>query len=391
MEEILYNYNPWWEEEFDTPGLINRPLCLDSLKKNFSSNEVILLTGLRRVGKTTLIKLFIKHLIKKEKIDPKHIFYVSLDDYTLLKNSILEIINEYRKINKIRHKEKIYIFLDEITYKDDFELQLKNIYDSQNVKIYAISSSASILKSKKPYLVGRSKTIEILPLDFDEYLTFKQIKISKRDEHLKEKYFEDYLKDGGMPEYVLRDNIEYLKELVDDIIQKDIAVPQNIKNVNLLKDFFLLLMEKAGKILSINKIARILDISPDTAKRYLQMFEDTFLIYTIPRYGKTNQKILSPKKIYAADLGIRTYFTRFRDKGSLFENYIFLKIKNQKPCYVYSSGIEIDFLMNNTLIEAKYGLELSDKQLKLFNKTKAKEKFIINNYKDLEKFMCRKE
>jgi uncharacterized protein len=99
-------------------------------------------------------------------------------------------------------------------------------------------------------------------MNFNEYLSFKNIKIPKSDSSLVPEYFEDYMKTGGIPEYVLNENIEYLKELVDDIINKDIAVYYNVKNISVLKDFFLLLMERAGKQASLNKISKILGITP---------------------------------------------------------------------------------------------------------------------------------
>lgn len=388
MEDILYRYNPWWETNYVLEGIIQRNTILEQMNKYLSSGEVVFLTGLRRVGKTTLLKLFIKYLIEKKEIATSRIFYISLDDYLISKNSIIEIVENYRKIQKISFKEKVYLFLDEIAYKENYEQQLKNLYDSQNVKIYSSSSSASILKTRKPYLTGRNVILEIMPLDFQEYLDFKQIKISKADKHLLEKYFEDYLKVGGLPEYVLHEDVEYLKELVNDIIYKDIVALYKVKNPDLLKDFFMLLMERAGKIASINKLARILNISPDTAKRYLQMFADTYLIYLVRRHGKTNEKILSPKKVYASDLGIRTFFTGFRDKGSLFENYVYLKIKNKNPQYIYQDNSEIDFLTEDkTLIEVKYQSTMSEKQETLFKKVRAKEKILIKNIHDLSKLV----
>lgn len=386
MEEILYRYNPWWESKHLIEDLIERSSVLDLMEASFKTKQIVLLTGLRRVGKTSLLKLFIKKLTNEKQVNPHYIFYVSLDDYQLSKKTILEIVEEYRKVHKITFSQKVYLFLDEIAYQKDFELQIKNLYDNQNVKIFASSSSASIIKSKKPYLTGRNVIIEVLPLDFNEYLDFKQIKIKKSDEHLKEKYFEEYMKNGGMPEYVLHEDIKYLKELVNDILYKDIVALYNIRDTHILKDFFLLLMERAGKVVSINKLAKILKISPDTAKRYLQMFADTFLIYLVPRYGKTNEMILAPKKIYACDLGIRTLFTGFRDLGSLFENYVFLKIKNSNPSYIYEDTLELDFITNNkTLIEVKYGQEIEDKQKLFFEKFKAKKKILVQNIYDVEK------
>lgn len=384
MEGIFYRYNPWWEGKTFFEGAIERRGPMEAIQRQLRSRQIVFLTGIRRAGKTTLLKLLINRLIEKEGVRPSHIFYVSLDDYLLSKKSILELVEEYRKIQRLSIKEKVFLFFDEITYKDAFEQQLKNLYDGQDAKIYASSSSSSILKSKKPYLTGRSTIIEVLPLDFQEYLLFKNIVLSKADSHLTGKYFEDYLQTGGMPEYVLRGDLEYLKELVDDIIHKDIAVFHGVRNPQILKDFFLLLMERAGKSASINKMANILKISPDTANRYLHMFADTYLIYLVPRCGKTNERVLSPKKVYAADLGIRTLFTGFRDLGSLFENYVYMKIKSLNPCYVYEDSAEIDFLTaEGTLLEVKYNSKLSDAQKRLFESHPANKKIVINGPGDL--------
>jgi len=386
MEQILYRYNPWWEGEYKQEKMVERPIIFSMLKKNLTIKQITILTGLRRVGKTTLMKQVIQYLIVEKKVDPKLIFYASLDDYLLANSNILEIIEEYRKINGVAFSEKMYLFLDEVAYQKDFELQLKNIYDQQIAKVYVSSSSASILKSKKAFLTGRNIVIEILPLDFEEYLQFKNIAIKKVDKHLLEGYFEDFMHTGGMPEYVLTGNSEYLKELVDDIVQKDIAAFYGVKDVQVLKDFFLLLMERSGKIISINKISKIMDISPDSAKRYLQMFVDSYLIFLVARFGKTNERILSAKKIYAADLGVRVHFTGFCDKGSLFENYVYLKIKKLNPSYVYQEGNEIDFLTEKkTLIEVKYNSEMPLPQAGLFNSINAKEKILIKNIFDLAK------
>ncbi len=385
MDEILYRYNPWWEESFKLPKTIRREKFLEKIRRKLDQKEITFLTGLRRVGKTTLLKLTIAGLIEKG-IDPKDIFYVSLDDYSLKDQSLLELVEEFRRIHKIPFKKHVYLFFDEITYQKDFEQQLKNFYDSQDVKIFASSSSASLLKNGKPYLTGRSSVIEILPLDFNEYLKFKGIEIKNRDKHLRGEYFEDYLKVGGIPQFVIEGDIEYLKELVDDIIMKDIAAVHNLKNPQILKDLFLLLMERAGKQMSINKIANILGISPDTAKRYLEMFETTYLIYTVKRSGKTNEKILSAKKIYAADVGIKTLFTGFRDKGALFENYVYLQIKHLDPEYLYEQSLELDFLIGGkTLIEVKYGRDLEGRQKELFESLDVKDKILIKSLSDLTK------
>jgi predicted AAA+ superfamily ATPase len=386
MESHLYKYNPWWENDYIFESFYVRPLWEKKLIEQLEHREIVFLTGLRRVGKTTLMKLVSKYLILEKGVAPRHIFYISLDDFFLRDTSILDIVQMYRKVNQISVKTKVWLFLDEITYKVDYELQLKNLYDLGNTKVFATSSSASLLKTKTAYLTGRNVMFEVLPLNFDEFLTFRQYKFDKADKHLKDQAFLEFLETGGMPEYVLYKKADYMNNLVNNIIQKDIAAQNNISNIRLLQDFFLLLMERSGKQVSINKLANILSISPDTALRYFNMFVEAYLIFPIVKHGKTNQQILSPKKIYAADIGIRSFYTGFRDLGSLFENYVFLQIKHLNPKYISENTIELDFFtQEKILVEAKFHNEqLSDKQQKLFNEFKAKDKFIVRNYEDIK-------
>ena len=153
-----------------------------------------------------------------------------------------------------------------------------------------------------------------------------------------------------------------------------------------MRDYYILLMERSGKQLSINKIANILKISPDTARRYLNYFEETYLIHLLSRWGKTNARLLSPKKIYVCDLGIKYIFVGERDYGSYFENYIYLKLRNKKKIYyLYENGIEIDFYTSDKiLLESKYNAKLNKKQKKLFDNTDAERKIIIDSVKRLK-------
>ncbi len=380
MEEIFYRFNPWWEGKLKL-NFIDRPKYTIPLLLSIDNPSIEIITGLRRIGKTSIMKLLIKKLMEEKNESPNHIFFISLDFYKLENLSILDIVEEYLKLQKISFSEKIYLFLDEITYKKDFSIQLKNLYDIYNAKIFVSSSSASVLKDKKAFLTGREKITEVLPLDFDEFLNFKGIKIKKADKHLLKAYFEDYMKIGGIPEYVLTEDIEYIKQLIDDIIYKDIIAMHNIKEKTAVKEFFFLLMERAGKQLSLNKISKVLDISPDTAKRFFEYFLDTYIIYAIERCGKLNERLKSPKKVYAGDVGIRNIITGFRDLGAVFENLVFLKIKDKNPCYVLKDGIEIDFLTEDkTLIEVKYEREINERQLQLFEELKANKKILIDSF-----------
>ena len=150
MQKELFRYNPWWENDFTTiNNLVKRTESFEFLKPNIDNKLVVFLTGLRRIGKTSLMKLCIRYLIQEKCIKPEHILYVSLDDFKLVGKSIIEIVEFFRTIHKIKHSQKIYLFLDEITFAEQYELQLKNLYDKENTKIFASSSSASLLKNQK--------------------------------------------------------------------------------------------------------------------------------------------------------------------------------------------------------------------------------------------------
>lgn len=384
MEEILFQYNPWWEEDYELKDVVERPFYQDLLKDQLQNRHLVFITGLRRVGKTTLMRLLIKDLLANG-IEARHLLYFSADDYMLSKRNLFEILEEYKKIHRIRSEEKVYLFLDEITYQQDYRQQIKNLYDAYNMKIFASSSSTSLLKDKKAFLTGRSVTLEVRPLDFEEYKLFKGIDVKKRDDVLNEAFFKDYIREGGMPENVLSPDREYLMTLVDDIIQKDITAFHGLKNHRIVRDYFTLLMERSGKQFSINKIANILNMSPDTAGRYMRYFEETYLVHLLPRWGKTNEKILSAKKIYACDLGIKYLFIGERDLGSYFENYVYLKLKNRKELYyLYEGGIELDFLTGDgIIIEAKFNAEMNEKQKALFDSYGANRKIVIDSVKKL--------
>lgn len=379
LAEELFKFNPWWEKAYQ-PDFVPRPHYLGFLQRNTENSDIIIITGLRRVGKTTLMKSYIGSLLKN--IEPSHILYASLDSLALETFSVAEITREYRKIHQLKLEERLYLFLDEVVYREKIHQELKNLYDTENVKIFASSSSTSVLRDTGAMLTGRFRVLEMLPLDFTEYLTFKQLKPPRAEGYLTERYFEEYMETGGMPEYVLTGDIGYLDNLIESVIYKDIVAYYGVRDATSVRNFFRLLMERAGKQFTINKVAKVTGSSPDTIRRYLDYFSQTYLIYLVERCGKLNERLRAPKKLYAADVGMRNLITGFRDKGAVFENLVFLRTKHRKPCYVYQNGIELDFLIDSTLIEVKYGRKLSPKQEALFETHPAERKVLIETMDD---------
>ena len=331
------------------------------------------------------MRLVVQRLIQTGQ-SPSSILYVSLDDYMLRQQTILDVVNRFRQIHKHSVDVPVTVMLDEITAKADFHQQLKDLIDRERVTLVAASSSSSLLKDQKALLSGRTRTLEIQPLTLEEYLHFKGVVLSRKDSRLLDGYFRDYVRHGGLPEHVLHPSRDYLMNLVDDIIQKDITALHGLKDHQVVRDYFTLLMERSGTQVSINKMANILSVSPDTSRRYLGYFEDAYLVHPVSRWGKTNERILSPKKIYACDLGIKHLFIGDRDWGSYFENYVYLRLrKHQEVHYVRHGDYELDFLTEDkTLIEVKYNAELSGEQQIAFDSFPATRKRIVGSLRDAQ-------
>jgi len=305
---------------------------------------------------------------------------MSLEHPIALETSILDFVESFRKIHGIPKKDKIYLFFDEVQYKEGFERELKILNDNENVKIFASGSSASLIKDKKAFLTGRHNDILVEPLDFKEFLIFKNIKIKESEKYLYDKHFKEYMELGGMPEYVLKEDSEDIINLVDDIIYKDIVGKHNIKNTKSIKELFLLLCERSGKNLTYNKLSKVLGLNVDTVKDYISFFEEAFLIHLVYKHERSlNARIKSPKKIYIADVGIRNVFTGFKDFGAVFENLVFLKIKDKNPRYYYENNKEIDFIYNNTAVEAKFKKPTKE-ELKTLEQSKFKNKIVAKNW-----------
>ncbi|MBI5073366.1 ATP-binding protein [Candidatus Woesearchaeota archaeon] len=376
MEAELYKQNPWWNALFEEKSY-RREIYTEKILSALTSKEIIFLTGLRRVGKTTLLKQIISHLLKKTK--PEDILFLNLDSFAFIDYSIHQLVEKYREIHKKSTSDVFYLFLDEITAKETFEQELKSFYDNESMKIICSSSIATLMRDKKAYLTGRTKTIEVMPLTFQEFLRFKEITIKKADRAKLEGYFKDYLKLGGIPHYVLTGDKEYINELILSIIYKDIIAYHKITNERVIKELFVLLCQRVGKPTSYNKLAHILNISVDSVKRYITYFEDAYLFYIVDRYSKSyNERIASPKKIYIGDIGIKNAITDFKDLGSAYENLVFLKIKQLQPSYYLENSIEIDFMTKDFVVEAKYNQKMEEKQRAVFDKIQVKKRVIAN-------------
>jgi predicted AAA+ superfamily ATPase len=193
MQKILKRYNPWWYGEYKSIG-IKRERYLEQMRKYPDWPHVIFLVGMRRVGKTTLMRQSIEE--KTREIDPMNILYISLDHPWFSGNSIIDIVEEFRTLNGISNSDTVEVHLDEVHLHEGFERDLKVIHDMENAKIFASGSASVFPLEKGSYLTGRQHFIDISPFDFEEYIEFLDIKIKPDDENLKVKIsYPEILKD----------------------------------------------------------------------------------------------------------------------------------------------------------------------------------------------------
>ena len=361
MDSLLHRFNPWWTDDFHTPA-IPRQQYQRKLMSLVGTRDIVLVTGLRRVGKTTLLYLTIESLL--EKVPADRIFYVSLDHMGLRDHTILDIVEEYRRINRLRHDERAYLFLDEVHLKEDFELQLKNLYDEGHTKVFASGSASLEITMRSPHLTGRQRLVTIHPLDFGEFLAFNEVEVAPADTHLLLELAEDHVRYGGIPEYVRTRDMSYLQSVVDTILWRDVAGRHDIRNREMLAGMLALVAQSVGTRLSVRKISKVLGVSTDTVSRTLDLFVEANLIHQIEREGKVSERKASPRKMYLADTGLFSILTEGVNLGSMVENAVYLALmRTGRVRYHMASGKEVDFISRNTAWESKYKTRITEKDL----------------------------
>jgi len=209
-------------------------------------------------------------------------------------------------------------------------------------------------------------------LSFPEYLQFRGLSPSLSEDYKYESLAEEYLSLGGYPEQVLQPSQEYLLNLLDDILARDLTRLHSLKKPFLLKELLRLIAAAAGSRTSFNKLAKVLGISVDTVKEYIGYFEMAFLIKSVEKWTTSwSEKIYAQKKIYLWDLGVKSLFTGSGDLGSKAENAVLIELLRSgiSGGYFAESEREVDFVMGTAEsplpLEVKY-LESFDWQDKRF-------------------------
>lgn len=382
------------------------------LEKQLTTREIVVITGMRRTGKTTLMKMLFDKIKSKNK--------VFLDFQNILDQKVFDEIDFNNifanlKYYGIKLEEKVYIFIDEIQFKPEVTGAVKYLYDHYDVKFFITGSSSFYLKNLFPEsLAGRKVTFELYPLFFEEFLTFNDISLESGEnfeeksssknfiEYQKlSKFYEEYLKFGGFPQIVLEKNEKQKQLMLNDIFssyfQIDVITLADFKKIDAFKKLIFLLMERVGSKLDISKLSSILGVSRDTAYSYLSLLEGTYFIYLINPFTLNKDKEVSgTKKVYLCDNGIVNQFSQV-SKGSLLENSVFLNLKKYGTINYYQkrNGAEIDFIVKNgndiTALEVKSNAVENDlKYLKRISDQLAIQKYylISNSFNNIANSIC---
>ena len=306
---------------------IKRNFYLNQLIKKDGNGQIKVITGIRRCGKSYLLKkIFYKYLLEHN--DSDHIIYIPLDikenEYLLDGNKFIEYIRTL-----IKDKKKYYLLIDEIQKMDDFVPVLNTFLYEDNVEVYVTGSNAKLLsKDIVTEFRGRGDEIHIYPLSFNEYMSVFNGDIYEG--------YEQYSIYGGLP-YTLsfetdNERSHYLKNLFDETYIRDILEKNDINNIDELNELLNIISSGIGSLTNpfslqnTFKSEKKVTLSDKTISKYLNYFEDAFLINKAQRYDIKGKKYINtPFKYYFEDIGLRNARLNFRqvDKGHIMENIIY--------------------------------------------------------------------
>ena len=397
IKDALEELNPWWKKEFKV--MFKERHVYKQIKKFMDLPQIIALNGLRRVGKTTLMFKIIDDAIKNG-FNPMNIIYFSFDEFR--DSEIRTLIREYEGMLEKNFDEGRYLFLlDEIQKLNNWEDQLKAIYDRFKGKIKIIisrSESLFIRKKSKETLAGRIFEFKIEPLSFSEFLLFKEINFKPIGIYENElrKLFNEFILSEGFPELVgIKDKDiikKYIKEnLIEKIIYKDIPKLFKIKDISVMESLLNIFMEEPGQIIELSKLGNELNISRQAVSNYLTYLEESFLIKKLYNFSKNKRKTERKlKKYYPTIVSVDLLFKEDDfSKSKIFEWIVINQLKTE---YFWRDQYknEVDAIMVDkeiVPIEIKYG-KLDFKGLLAFmRKFNIAEGHIISSYEErIQKF-----
>lgn len=309
------------------------------------SEQIVVISGVRRSGKSTLLRQFASRFDNYR--------YLNFDDERLIRFEV----DDFANLMLLWQKQGNFnaIFLDEIQNVSQWERFVRRIHN-EGYKVFITGSNSKLLSGEfSTHLTGRHKTIELFPFSFPEFLTMKKISsrnaITTAEKATLLSAFDEYLMEGGFPYYCKTGERDFLILLYDNILYKDVLFRFAIREKKVFRELASFALSNIGKEFSYENIAKTLNIkSNTTVKIYLDNMEESYLIFTLPKYDFSLKKqYTSNKKMYVIDNGLRNsvafYFSE--EKGRLLENTVFLELKRRGgTLYFHKDKQECDFIVH---------------------------------------------
>lgn len=334
-------------------------LRLVDVESLVSLAHVVVVAGIRRCGKSTLLRQIINEFYTKAQT--QNFYYIDFEDERLLDFDVQDFNGLYEVLIELYGLKNVFFF-DEVQNIPEWEVYVRRMHREKN-KLFITGSNASLLSSELgTKLTGRHVVIELLPFSFQEFLHFHGISwnqnsfLMTQEKALLKRSFNEYLEYGGMPEYLEHKNPTVLHSVYDNILYKDIIVRYQIKAVKALRELALYLMSNVGALISYSNLKNMLQLgSVNTVKDFIHYLENAFLIFTVDKFSfSVGEQTTAQKKVYAVDTGlIRQIAFRFsQNRGKYLENVVYLELRRRyKDIFYYRTkgNLEVDFLVRKGL------------------------------------------
>ena len=355
---------------------------LDGILKWFKDNRVIILTGIRRCGKSTLLKEIMQNMYNWCYVDFEDERFLDFraQDFEVLNEVLIEV---YGNVN-------IYFF-DEVQNIEKFETFVRRLQD-EGKKVVITGSNASLLsKEFGTRLTGRYKPFEVYPFSFREFLKFKKARVEKDDFYIAEKkvglakLFEEYLLLGGLPEYLKNKDKEYVRTIYENILYKDVIARYAIRRQKVIKELINILATNISSQFTYNALKRALGLGNSiTVKEYISYLNNSYLFFELLKFSYSiRQQLNSPRKIYLVDSAFNQVcgINFSQNKGKILENAVFVELKRRnKEVYYYSNKNECDFIIKDgtritEAIQVCYVLDDTNREREINGLLEAMDKF----------------
>lgn len=351
------------------------------LADHLLQKQVTVITGMRRVGKSTALQYLLGQVTHSNKL---YFDCERVEIRVLLNRPDYESIAEELQLRGLDFSNPCVIALDEIQLVENLPSFIKYIYDTYKVKFIVTGSSSYYMKNQfSESLAGRKRIFEMYPLSFKEFLHFKKAGIRQPEKYGWQLYnkawynrckewYEEYVQYGGFPEVVLhpnkKDKEELLKDIINSYVELDVKLLSDYSASEDLYKLVKLLAARAGNKIDYTKLSSIAGINRQKMASYIQLLEYTYLIYLVKPFTRNIDKEISQQpKLYFADTGILNTLAGLQiSSGQLFENSIAAQLHplGEIKYYQKKTGQEIDFIFNNTMaVEVKETAIEQDKQV----------------------------